>query len=276
MGYGDEIIGSGLARGAWTRGKRIAFGDGKRIIWSRQAHEIYRNNMNVAPPGSEGADDLEWIAFYKGRRIYGHVERDHWVFHPWQPLRGEIYFAEGEEAAVLNTLPRGLPVAPVVIEPTVKPLGACVGDNKQWPVDRYMAVKEALHRAGEWVVTLGPDAQCPIGAQRLVTPTFRSALVILKHAKLYIGPEGGLHHAAAAFGIPAVVIFGGFNSPGSTGYPWHTNLTAGGEPCGMIAPCPHCAEAMRSISVERVVEAAFDKLAEGANAGVPRAMVPRR
>src|SRR5262249_52788187 len=91
---------------------------------------------------------------------------------------------------------------------------------------------------------------------RVVTATFRDALCILSLARLYVGPEGGLHHAAAALGVPAVVIFGGFSSPRATGYPWHSNIAAPGKPCGSIAYCAHCREAMASITVERVLEAA--------------------
>jgi hypothetical protein len=32
MGYGDELMATGMARGAAARGKRVAFGDGQRII----------------------------------------------------------------------------------------------------------------------------------------------------------------------------------------------------------------------------------------------------
>jgi ADP-heptose:LPS heptosyltransferase len=96
---------------------------------------------------------------------------------------------------------------------------------------------------------------------RVVTHSFRDALGVLSLARLYIGPEGGLHHAAAALGIPAVVIFGGFNSPKSTGYPWQSNITgSSGEPCGSVAACWHCRDAMASITVERVLEAARAEL----------------
>jgi hypothetical protein len=274
MGYGDEIIASGLARGARARGKRIAFGDGSRIFWSRQSHEIFRNNPNVAPPGDERASDLEWVRHFKGDRLYGDVRDGRWRFRPFVCPPGELFFdpLEGRRAAAL--WPNFDP-APIIIEPTVKPMGACDGQNKQWPMDRYLAVAKALSRMGERPMSLGADGIISYPElPRLVTPTFREALLVLASAKLYIGPEGGLHHAAAALGIPAVVIFGGFNSPASTGYPWHANLTAGGEPCGTIAACPHCAEAMRSISVDRVLLAALQM--RGRHAGIQGSMVSRR
>jgi Glycosyltransferase family 9 (heptosyltransferase) len=167
----------------------------------------------------------------------------------------EIYFDNDELMAIANwRAPR-----PVIMEPTVKERGACIGANKQWPLDRYLAVAEELSRDGEFTISIGATAEGWDKLPRVVTPTFRDALGVLSLARLYIGPEGGLHHAAAALGIPAVVIFGGFNSPKSTGYPWHSNLSVG-EPCGSVDYCVHCRDALNSITVERVVEAARGEL----------------
>jgi ADP-heptose:LPS heptosyltransferase len=94
------------------------------------------------------------------------------------------------------------------------------------------------------------------GARQLKTPSFRHAMAALSRAALYIGPEGGLHHASGAVGIPAVVIFGGFIPPAVTGYATHTNLTGGAEACGSLHACEHCREAMNAISVPDVMDAA--------------------
>ena len=61
---------AGLAKGAKARGKRIAFGDGKQIIWDHHSEQIFRGNPNIARPGDEGATDLEWINYYRGNRLY--------------------------------------------------------------------------------------------------------------------------------------------------------------------------------------------------------------
>jgi hypothetical protein len=257
VGFGDEIIASGLARGARTRGKRIAFGDGRRIVWSRQSYEIFQNNRNVAPPGAEHDSDIEWIAHYRHRRLYGELRDGHWHFNDFRCPPGEIYFST-EEIGTIRQIAAMYP-RPVVIEPTVKSIGACIGANKQWPVERYLAVARALAHDGESVISLGPDGDGWPELPRVVTSSFRDALGVLSLARLYIGPEGGMHHAAAALSVPAVVIFGGFNTPKATGYPWHSNITVG-EPCGTVAACPHCAAAMASITVDRVLEAARAEL----------------
>ena len=76
------------------------------------------------------------------------------------------------------------------------------------------------------------------------------ACTALSGAAAAVLPEGGLHHAAAALGMPAVVIFGGMTSPANTGYDGHVNLfdPAGGEsPCGQRVACAHCRAAMAAI-----------------------------
>lgn len=259
MGLGDELLATGLARGAAARGKRVAFGDGHRQFWSAQSFELFRGNPNIAPIGSEGAD-TEWHAHYRGHRLYGEIRGDRWVFRDceWQP--GEVFLTKEEKAFALGRMSGGDPIA--IIEPRVKPIGACQGANKQWGRAKYQELASRLPAAtGARPVQLVPKGLAPLleDVDAIETPDFRHALAVLGLANLYIGPEGGLHHGSAAMGTPAVVIFGGFNTPRATGYPWHENIAVG-EPCGSVAACPHCAAAMASISVDRVIEGAVRQL----------------
>ena len=261
MGYGDEIIGSGLARKAVKENKLIAFGNGKTIIWSSQAREIYQNNPRVAPPGSEarGTNNLEWVNWYPGQREYGTVKSGKWIFKDFECPRGEIFFSDAEIEFGNKNSPR--PFA--IIEPRVKVLGACAGENKQWPIDRYEVVAKKIREIGFETIQLVPVGKSPLlaNAKIITTGSFRLALSVLRNAALYVGPEGGLHHGAAAVGVPAVVIFGGFNTPKSTGYSFHENIAVG-EPCGSVNKCSHCAKIMKSISVERVLKSAYKILVQ--------------
>lgn len=263
MGYGDELIATGLARGAAARGKRIAFGNRQRraIIWSAQAHLLFRGNPNIAPPGSERQHDIEWIEHYRGHRLYGSVQGRRWVFRDFVCPPGEVFLTKDERFFALRKLWPSTAEPVVVIEPRVKPMGACDGHNKQWPVQRYQAIADWLRKSGYRPVQLVPPGLPPLlGRIEVIhTPNFRDALAVLGLASLYVGPEGGLHHGAAAMGVQAVVIWGGFNTPRSTGYPWHSNIVTR-DPCGMIDRCDHCAEAMRSIGVGLVREAIEQQL----------------
>lgn len=252
FGIGDQIIGTGIARGACLRGKRIAFGDGTRIRWDQHSARIFSRNPDIAAPGSELAKDLEWIPFYKGNRIYNRQGDNCWIWnYDFHVRPGAIYLTQREQA---EARPYGL--RHVVIEPHVALWKSGVV-NKDWGRARYQAVADALIKRGRRVL------QCDYGGGpmldnvvRVPTRAFRNALALLAYAGLYIGPEGGMHHGAAAVGIPAVVIFGGFVPPSVTGYNSHVNLT-GGETtfCGSFDACPHCRAALDRISVDEVLDA---------------------
>lgn len=264
MGYGDELLATSLARGAASRGRRAAFGDGCRIIYSAQSFQIFENNPHVARPGDEKAPDLEWIPHYRGSRLYGRVVRDHWKFRDmtWEP--GEVYLTKQEKAFALAHVWGSDPIA--IVEPRTKPIGATAGVNKSWGVHKYQELASRLLAAtGCHPVQLVPAGFDPLleDVDIITTPSFRHALAILGLSQIFIGPEGGLMHGAAAMDVPgAVIVYGGFNGPRSTGYPRFDNITAGGEPCGTIAACPHCAAAMASISVDRVLEGAVRQVGQ--------------
>lgn len=257
MGWGDELLGSGLARGCAAQGKRMAFGDGRKIMWSYQAHDLFRYNPNVAPPGSEKDDDLVWCPHYGGNRLYGYYANGNkWHWRPFKCVPGEVFLTE-QECAVSQEVG-------IIIEPRTKDK-----PNKQWPVDRYQDVADELVGRGFTVSQLVAPHQRPIlrGIQKITTETFRRALGVMSNASLYIGAEGGLHHGAAALNVPAVVLFGGFIGPETTGYDSHTNLTGGAKACGSQWTCSHCAKAMQNISVEEVLSASLGYLfGETANA----------
>lgn len=277
IGYGDECLGSGLAKGAKARGKRIAFGNGNRIIWKPPAYEIYRNNPNVAPPGSERDKDIEWIAHYPGDRIYNsYPGGDRWLWKDFTPIPGEIYF-DNDEIEFGKQFGSGF----IVIEPNV-PEEKSVAVNKRWPFERWQIVADQLRKEGHEVVQFRHRGGRALqGVREIKTQTFRKALAVLSHAKLFIGCEGGLHHGAAATALDAsgnlladpklaVVLFGGFIHPRTTGYDFHSNLFTGAgrkddkgrdAGCGSLTECGHCKTAMLSISPEAVLAEARKRLA---------------
>jgi ADP-heptose:LPS heptosyltransferase len=258
LGYGDQLLGSGMARGARARGKRIAFGDGRRILWDSRSEPIFNGNPNVARPGLEADPNLEWVGFYKGHRIYNTQDtvKDRWVWNlDFHAEPGEMFFSPRERRDA-ERFGKGF----VLIEPSVERWKKSAA-NKDWGQERYQQVASLLLGAGYEVAQFRHDKDPPLeGVRQLVTRDIRDALAILGHAALYIGPEGGLHHGAAAAGIPAVVLFGGFIPPSVTGYADHANLTGGAEACGSLHLCRHCQDAMRAISVDEVHAAALERL----------------
>ena len=258
MGLGDNLMATGFAKGAAARGKRIAFGHGKNIIWDQHSEEIFRNNPNIARPGSEGDKDLEWVPFYKGNRIYNRYDhvRDRWIWnYDFRPIPGELFF-DPKELAFAKNFGKGF----VLIEPNVPSYKGCA-KNKTWSESRYINVVQLLKAKGYDVRQFSYINRPLPGVSAIQTPSFRHALAVLSQAALYIGPEGGLHHGAAAVGIPAVVIFGGFIPPQVTGYEDHINLTGKADIfCGSMRPCPHCEAAMKRIKSKHVYDAAKEML----------------
>jgi hypothetical protein len=143
-------------------------------------------------------------------------------------------------------------VGRVIVEPFIKP-GA--SPNKQWGERRWRELVRLLVRDGHRVALLGAKrGDLMPGAEWIWTPTFLKAAAVLAVSRCAVLPEGGLHHAAAAVGLPAVVIFGGFTPVDCTGYEAHYNIGASGQDaCGMRIPCGHCTNLMSQIEPEAVV-----------------------
>ncbi|HSW83543.1 MAG TPA: glycosyltransferase family 9 protein [Usitatibacter sp.] len=221
---------------------------GKANRWS----PVWENNPRIAAQGEAG-DFQELVARDMNNMRAYHVAKtdERWFYNPaFRPDVGEIYFSDLERA--FGARRAGL----IVIEPHIKP-GA--SPNKSWGWARWQALARLMCRAGMRPVQLGPPGTPRLdGVELLETPNFRFAATVLAGARAAILPEGGLHHAAAALGVPSVVIFGGYISPALTGYDMHRNLFTGGEPCGMRRPCAHCAAAMTAITPEQV----FNELSE--------------
>lgn len=255
MGYGDQLIATGLAKGAAARGRKVAFGDGRRLLLDYNSELIFRNNPNIILAAPTGAE-VEWIRYYKGHRVYNTHDRarNKWIWNlDFKVTPGEMYFDE-QELAHGRRAGSGF----ILIEPNV-PKWKNLASNKDWGFDKYQQVADMLIGEGLQVCqfSFNKGGRPLAGVQQIRTSDYRDALSVLFNAHLYIGPEGGLHHGAAAVSIPAVVLFGGFIPPAVTGYDDHTNITGGAAACGNIDPCQHCREAMARIGVDEVFEAAM-------------------
>lgn len=243
MGWGDELIAAGQARRMQQEkpGKVLI----RDLRGNIRKHDMWANNPRIVGP-AENAYKAQELLNGPGARPYIAAKTDErWTWKDFECLAGEIYFSAEELAFAAAHAPA------VVIEPNNKQQAS---PNKQWGRERWVALAALLRAEGIAPVQLGPvGTQLVPGAQLIETPSFRHACAVLGRAKAAVLPEGGLHHAAAALGVKAVVIFGGFISPRQTGYAFHVNLFTGGEACGMRVPCAHCAAAMAQIAPEAVM-----------------------
>lgn len=241
MGWGDVLMACGEAKAIHeATGKKVKIGD-KRTIW-REA-EIFANNPYVCQSINE---DGIWLANYPTHRPYIAGTKDGcMLFKDYRPKPGELFFSKEE----LKWAEKNAPKEDfIIIEPNVKRTYVHTV-NKAW---HYW---QDLVKHDYPFYQMGDSNVKPI-TKMIKTKTFREALLILSRAKLFVGTDGGLHHAAAALNIPAVVIWTGFTSPKHLGYDNHINIHDGGEPCGTYkGVCQHCLDISHSITVERVLDA---------------------
>lgn len=263
MGLGDEIMAAGQAQVLFEKG------DGRRVVicdhherprW----HPVWENNPIILRPEQTGRERVYLVKndrFCRPYIIYPFTRDSGWNYNKnWRArdYRGRVYLTAEEEAIGLRlqrTLGRY-----AYIEPSVKEDSTT---NKDWGLDRFAGVV-LNNRDIPFVRVVHGDPRPLLGAMQFSGLTYRQAAGILKHAALYVGVEGGMHHTAMAFGVPAVVIFGGAIDVEVLGYPEHVNVvdTGPGSPCGSYLPCRHCAEALDRITVAHVSELARQQFLE--------------
>ncbi len=92
--------------------------------------------------------------------------------------------------------------------------------------------------------------------------SFREAASIISFSSLFVGPEGGLMHAAHAVEVESIVVVTGFLHPKMTCYPENTNLWIGKNhgPCGFKIPCKLCAKDAEDHDPDEIVEAIKKRL----------------
>jgi ADP-heptose:LPS heptosyltransferase len=211
-----------------------------RPRWS----EVYEGNPYLLRWGQRACKHVRMINGPHARPYIASKTDKQWTWRPYQPKPAEVFLTDEEKAFAEPY--RGM----VMVEPNGKNIGH---SNKLWLWERWVALLEGSTLQFVQCISGLGGQNVLHKAQRVTTPTFRHAMAVLSVCRLFVGGEGGLHHAAAAVGVPAVVLFGGFISPEVTGYQQHENLFTGlGLGCGARVDCVHCRSAMQRISVEDV------------------------
>ncbi len=172
-----------------------------------------------------------------------------------------------EEPAVEALVTRTAPAGYALLNP------GAAWPNKQWPVDRFGAVAQALRRERglSSVVLWGPGERgraeavvaASAGAAELAPPaTIPGIAALAMHARLVVSGDTGPLHLAAAVGAPAVALFGPTraerNGPWS---PDDVSLSRLAEcQCVYQRRCTREVPCIHGIAVEEVVAAAALRL----------------
>src|SRR5262245_30348265 len=214
MGFGDAIMATALVRGFHAQGKLAAFfspaDNHRQIKWTGYCEDIFTNNPNIARPVGfpEQRTNLVWMPHYK--KVfpycrYNGTERKYVWDMDFRAQPGEFFFTEQE-----LELPPSVRPPFIVVEPNIA-WQRQVNHNKDWGEGEYEQVGRRLGDSGYQVVQfIHNNSRRRIRhAVEVPTPKFHQAAAIMSKAKLIIAPEGANHHAAAALGIPSVIVWGG-------------------------------------------------------------------
>jgi hypothetical protein len=178
----------------------------------------------------------------------------------------EIHLDAADRAAADEALKAAGVEGPfVAIEPETNP--EFFGELRAWPFERWQHVVDALTQAGHRVVQIGLARARPLaGTADLRGKTdFRAACAILARARLFLGTESGLMHAARAAGADAVIVWGGVTLPEFAGYPDRHDIVChrvACAPCGNQGWCDNARICTLGITAEEVAARALARLAK--------------
>lgn len=255
MGWGDELMVTGRVRELQAHDRRKV-----RVVYERPNRwfEAYDHNPRMAVPAEQGEFQI-LRPRVNGLRPYCSAKTpERWTWQAYRPPVGELYLTPRERAFGAQYAGR------VIVEPHIK---GAASPNKQWGWLRWNKLAWLLAQRGIRVTQIGaPGVALLEGVECIETPSLRHAAAVIAVARAVVVPEGGLHHTAAVFNVPAVVIYGGFISPEVTGYAGQVPLFVKTDEhplgCGWRTPCAHCAKAMASITPEAVAVHLENCLAE--------------
>lgn len=239
MGFGDDFMVTSIVKKAYKKHKKpICVGDGRDIKWE----EVFDNNPKMSREVYPGAVWVNNVMFNRPYIDNMKTTEGHFVYrNDFKIEPGELFLTDAEKSKYNQT---GF----VFIEPNIK--GTFSG-NKDWGFGRWQQV---VNRC-DGVRFLQGRGRKLDGVEQVHTKSFRHACALLDRSDFFVGTDGGLHHAAAALGKRAVVVWGGLVTPKILGYDTHINLHSGTSSCGNTKPCEHCRKALDSITVDMVVDA---------------------
>jgi len=246
MGLGDDIMATGVAMKLY-HGEPVTIGRSKARPYLSPMFE------NIPWVNTVGAQHL--LRSYPGHRDYVTecTRAQQSLDAGYRATAGVLEFTD-EEIQAGDNLMDARPA--VILEPHIK--GTFSGGNKRWSWHYWEELVRGLTKYGYRIVQVSkPGTDSLPGIEfRVCEDNVRVALSCLRWADPVVTADGLLHHAAAALGVPAVVLWGSRVDPKILGYDEHKNLSTGPPYCGSMRDgCSHCRESMLKITPEQVLEA---------------------
>ena len=276
MGYGDEIMATYYAKLEKQKypNRQVVVGNykTKKALDSR----VFFNNPNISDP--KKLDEKRIVHFVdhnSTNRPYIDWQKTtkHIIKHKYcwnlnhRAMPGELYFDKQEISEAQNVITeagvfwkssniaehKGI----IFIESSkVAKIKTKCEENQNWGFEKWDKTVEILKKN---YLIINPTHNNSFKHRGIFSYdcSFRVACAIMKYCNLYLGPEGGFSHAAAALSKPGVVVYGGWIPPQVIGYDFHENLYVEieGSPCGIRDECDHCRKCMDLITIDNVINA---------------------
>ena len=145
-------------------------------------------------------------------------------------------------------------------------------EYKDWYKDRWETVVEELFKRGFVTIQIGHESDYALkNTIDFRGHSIKESIAAIKYADVHMGVDSFSNHAAAAFNVPSVILFGS-TSPTGSGYERNLNIynDLSCQPCykeynSNDDPCPFAKRCMDSISVEKVLKGVLMLLSEGNN-----------
>ena len=272
MGYGDDLLITAFAAKIKKKypERQIVIGNSKAgtAFYSR----VWDHNPNIADCRNLLKDKpIHLIDYHSENRPYIDHEKSTTSKMIWnkkfKPVPGEIYFSDDEISTAENIL---LDAKKFWIKSNKKNFKKIIfletssikinnfqlsikHQNKDWGYENWVQLVNKIKNDNLIIHSIHDETKIIDGIYSPKEMNFRTACAILKLSDLYIGPEGGFGHVAAALRKKAVLYFGGWISPDVIGYDFHENIYYDNDssPCGEIKKlCNHCNDARKSITVD--------------------------
>ena len=275
MGLGDDLMITGFVEQEKKKypHKQIVIGNlEEKIIFDSL---IYQNNPNITPIDKVDRNKpIHFINYHTKNRPYIDYQKSNNKNWQWNmnfsPIPGKLYFTEDEKIKakkILNaakddwkknnsTKFKGV----IFFESTSTKIDHNFFynkmTNKDWGESNWKELILRLKNNYLIIQSKHKKSKKYEGAYySSIDFNFREACSIINESDLFLGPEGGFGHAAAALGKKAVLYFGGWIHPKVTGYDFHENIYFDNpkSPCGSVGYiCDHCDEARQEITVEKI------------------------
>ena len=275
MGYGDDLLVTSLASKIKKQhpDRQIVIG----IEEKNHAYHspIYENNPNIADCRNLNNDrPIHLINFHELNRPYIDYKKstpNNFVWKKFKPVPGEIYFSEQEKTEAKKIISEAKKFweknnsknfSKIIFLETSS---TKINDqqfnykhlNKDWGIQNWASLTKKLKSDYLIIQSVHNETKNIDGIFIPQKMDFRLACALLNEVDLYVGPEGGFGHVAAALNKKAVLYFGGWISPEVIGYDFHENIYFEDKisPCGVkLKPCEHCSKARESITVDFFLE----------------------